>query len=323
MKEILCKFLCGESIDKLKNDLYLAEITLVSTKNRLDLLTQTYNETTLHFNDTKKELLEEIKENQLKIKQLSETIIVYKNALLQYSEYVIPSNVMQLIKLYNEKYEHKSIYHNSYMFAKNKNGINMDIRNWITPYDIEITNYCETKKIKTVYQFIKEGNGFHESCDLVVNDFLNSYKPLYKWDYQEFIEFNITDLWQMPFQTKLAWQGDCEDYTNFVISCLNNRGIPAGLTRNACGKTYSGYGHSTTNYLASDTKWKHIESTLSYGKNTDILKLYGIHDEKDTMNIQSIWYSFSHTHSNSSWLSKEQTSTWNEFKRNKYTIIKR
>jgi len=317
----LCNMLCGTEIEDLKSDLYLSKITLVSLKNRFENLENSYNKATSNFSKEKQELLKTIQTEELKIQNLVETITEYDIKLEKLGEYILPEDIKKIIDFYNNKYQHVKLKHLSYMFAKNKFNFSMDMRNWITPFDVEIEEYCNGKNIKTVREYISEGNPFHKACDLVVNDFLSSYRPNYKWDKNEFIDFNISDLWQMPFQTKIGWQGDCEDWSNFVISCLNNRGIPSGLTRNVCGKTYNEYGHSTVNYLASDLIWRHIEATSSYGIKPDILTIYNIHDERDKANIDIIWYSFSHTHANSSWTKDEQAESWKEYERNKYVVI--
>ena len=321
MKGWLCNILCQQ--DKLKAQISQMESEYNIMHERYQLAMSSYALATNSFSDSKKKMLKNIQEQALQLTNMKKNMLLLEAALDKYKDKMVPSDLQNIIDGYNNKYTHASINHLSYMFAKNQLNFSMDIRNWITPQDIEIEKWNISKKIPTVFDAMGEGLEFHPACDYVANKFLSVFRPNYKWDKNEFVDFNISDLWQMPFQTLLSNQGDCEDFSNLVISCLNNRGIPEGLTRNVCGKTYNGYGHSTVNYLTSDLIWKHIEATSSHGSKPNVLKLRDIHDESDSANIEHIWYSFSHTHSNSKWINKEQSESWNEFKRNKYTIIKR
>ena len=85
---------------------------------------------------------------------------------------------------------------------------------------------------------------------------------------------------------------NCEGSTNLFMSYMIIAGVPYYLLRNCCGLTYSGFGHSTLYYYASDNKWHHIECTLNsypWNKITDFpLRT----DVSDTSNIEHVWFSF-------------------------------
>lgn len=131
--------------------------------------------------------------------------------------------------------------------------------------------------------------------------------------------YGFNEYWSQPQDTWALKQDDCEGSTNLFISFMLNVGIPYYLLRNCCGVTYSGGGHSTLYYFASDDKWHHIECTRNYFGESSVLEL-PLRDSSDNTNIFKVWFSFD---SNNSFhkFTTDGLNSWKE-KENNFVITK-
>ena len=98
-------------------------------------------------------------------------------------------------------------------------------------------------------------------------------------------------------------------------------GIPQGLLRISAGMTYSGIGHATNYYLASNLTWKHCNSTSSVQDITDALQLPDTSSEEpDGLGLKVCWFSFNNERSFSSFNTAAHEETYDKF--SKHNLIK-
>jgi len=157
-----------------------------------------------------------------------------------------------------------------------------DVRNFVTIREFSF----EDEDIPIEYT----GKTDREKYDSIVLSVAKYIAPKIKYVTDD-KNYGFEEYWSTPQETWALKEDDCEGSTNLFISMMINKGVPWYLLRKCCGMTYSGFGHSTLYYYASDNRWHHIECTknrFTEQKATD----FPLRNATDSSNIKSVWFSF-------------------------------
>ena len=186
-----------------------------------------------------------------------------------------------------------------------------DVRSFIAEKDYVFQE--EIGKIPISYR----GKTDREVYDSIVLDIAKYLAPKIKY-VTDTKNFGFNEYWAQPQDTWALRQDDCEGSTNLFISFMLNAGIPHFLLRNCCGSTFSGFGHSTLYYYASDNKWHHIEATKNKFFEKSALD-FPLRTEKDQSNIEDVWFSFDAHNSFHKFITATAMKTW-EGEKNNFVI---
>lgn len=167
----------------------------------------------------------------------------------------------------------------------------IDVRNFIQPYDYEITDDLANNKLT-------EPTSLQEMSLQIYKHHQKKWLN-YALDQQS---VGVPEYWMFPSEMRELISsgrgGDCDDYSNSLASYLVAAGLPYWRVRVAAGMTYSGIGHATVYVLSDDYKvWRHFNSTApasSIPNSFDELPQSG--NSSDLMGIQHYWFSYNQQH---------------------------
>jgi hypothetical protein len=136
------------------------------------------------------------------------------------------------------------------------------------------------------------GSSFHLACDRAFMRVTNALGDSIQYAYdQSTWGVDCSEFWQFASETRTIGRGDCEDKAvlSFVGAVI--AGVPFEMLRLVTGTTYSGEGHCTLFYFASDGKWHHRNSTTNYPADKDPKTLPLTGDNSEQLNIKTVWFS--------------------------------
>jgi len=187
-------------------------------------------------------------------------------------------------RYYDEKYDESIIKYDGRALPYTNERIKVDVRTFITPYDLTVRKWCHLRQGLKCLNPLK--------YDDKVRDFYLADREDFKYRYDHESTNNETqEVWLLPFELTGQGFGDCEDHAHRMKSRLNCLGLPDWRSRIVCGTTRSGYGHSTVYYLADDLKtWVHLNSTTPGNQVSRTLPTKD--DDKDGPGVSIPWFSF-------------------------------
>ncbi len=169
-----------------------------------------------------------------------------------------------------------------------RNGRKYDVRNFIFAGDTVLKNVLAHNNLK--------GKTHDESA---FNCFMFILKNIkYKSD--------LNEDWKYPVDTYYDGYGDCEDFTNLLISLILNCNVPSHRIKNCCGYAIDNQsnkiGHSYPIYLRElDNEWIDLDCTF-YPESTEINKRPLV---KNNKKYGEIWFTFNSQFSWSKNISEE------------------
>jgi len=209
--------------------------------------------------------------------------------------YKLPAATQVLLDAYMNKYPEGFVTYNGRYWGANKTRYRLDIKAWL----LEGQNDWETvSMVKSCKGRVSDvladnpGTSFHAACDRAFMHVTHAMCDSISYAYDSQLwGSDCMEFWQFASETRVIGRGDCEDKSvlGFVGACI--AGIPFEMMRLVTGTTYSGEGHATLFYFASDGKWHHMNSTTNYSADKDPKTLPLTGDDSEQLNIKTVWFS--------------------------------
>ena len=221
-------------------------------------------------------------------------------ASLQTSFSLLPKVDQQIALQYYNKYPTADITYSGRPVGTNKTNSPMDVRVWCLEGQNDKAILDVVKGI-TVMDFMKQNPNltFHQACDRCLMTVKNKLDGMIRYN-SDLSDYGDNEFWAFASETMILGTGDCEDKSIIDYCAWRAAGIPKELLRVTAGMTFSGDGHCTTFYLASDNKFHHVNSTTNYSANQNPVVLPLTGDNSEQLNIQYPWFSMTEDKSFSS-----------------------
>ena len=209
--------------------------------------------------------------------------------------YRLPQSTQVLLNAYMNKYPEGFVTYNGRYWGDKKTRYRLDVKAWLLEGQNDWENVSKVKACKGMVSDVLADNPgitLHGACDRAFMRITHALGDSISYTYDDNIwGKDCAEFWQFASETRVIGRGDCEDKAiySFVGACI--AGIPFELLRLVAGTTFSGEGHCTLFYFASDGKWHHRNSTTNYpeDKNPTSLPLTG--EGSEPLNIKTVWFS--------------------------------
>ena len=203
---------------------------------------------------------------------------------------LLSTETENLLKLFWNKYNEAEISYSGRYLGTKKQKYEIDVK----VFGLEGQNNRAIKKrVKDAGACISdiimnEKVGFHKACDLAAMRVAKAFPVNYQFDDTT---WGSSEFWMYASESEALRSGDCDDMMIWRYVGCRVAGIPQEMLRMAAGITFSGEGHATNYYFASDLTWRHINSTSNYSATQDVKKLAKT-GELEALNLKSVWFSF-------------------------------
>lgn len=209
---------------------------------------------------------------------------------------LLPPATQNILLAYLNKYQKSDILYSGRYFGANKESYAADVK----IYGLEGQNDpAIIKRVKDanafVFDIMNQMNiPFHKACDIAVMRISAAFKCNYVYDSDS---WGSGEFWMFASEREAMGKGDCDDHMVWRYVACRIAGIPKEMLRMVAGLTFSGEGHATNFYFASDLKWHHINSTSDFGNASNVLNLPLTSDSRDLLNIKEVWFAFTESDS--------------------------
>lgn len=209
----------------------------------------------------------------------------------------LPQSTQTLLLTYLTKYPEAYITYGGRFFGTNKNRYNLDVKAWLMEgqNDWEIVSMVKNAKARVSDVLAEKPTlSFHQACDIAFMRLTHALGDSISYTYDQ-NSWGENEFWQFASESRVMTTGDCEDKA--ILNYIGARiaGIPWEMLRITAGLTYSGEGHCTNFYYASDLKWHHRNSTTNYPADKTASSLPVPGDSTESLNIKNPWFSATET----------------------------
>jgi predicted transglutaminase-like cysteine proteinase len=209
--------------------------------------------------------------------------------------YKLPSATQVLLDAYMNKYPEGFVTYNGRYWGKDKTRYQLDVKAWLLEGQndwqiVSMVKLCRGRVADVIAD--NAGVQFHSACDRAFMRVTHALGDSidYTYDTQTWGS-DCAEFWQFASETRTITRGDCEDKAVFSFVGCVIAGIPFEMLRLVTGTTYSGEGHCTLFYFASDGRWHHRNSTTNYSSDKDPKTLPLTGDDSEQLNIKTVWFS--------------------------------
>jgi predicted transglutaminase-like cysteine proteinase len=231
---------------------------------------------------------------QAQLKQAQDTVAAISSSLDGKNNLSLLSTSTQALALmYYDKYPEAFVTYGGRVWGVGRSKYNLDVKAWCLEGQNDQAVNALLNECRGKISMVLQDNPtitFHEACDIAVMRIKAKTDGMvqYAFDSQT---WGIDEFWQFASETIAGKLGDCEDKAILHFVACRAAGIPRELVRVTAGMTFSGEGHCTFFYLASDLKFHHINSTTNYPASKDVKLLPLPGDSSESLNIQHVWFS--------------------------------
>ena len=207
----------------------------------------------------------------------------------------LPAAAQTCAQAYMNKYPEGFVTYNGRYWGESQTRYNMDVKAWLMQGQNDWENVSKVKACKGRVADVLQENpmlNYHQGCDIAFMRGTNALGDSIQYTYDPNTWGKACmEFWQYASETRVIGKGDCEDKAIYDLVGAIIGGIPYELLRLVAGMTYSGEGHCSLFYFASDMRWNHRNSTTNYAADKDVLSLPLSFDNSENLNFNRIWFS--------------------------------
>lgn len=209
---------------------------------------------------------------------------------------LLPPATQTVLLAYLNKYQKSDILYSGRYLGADKESYAADVK----IYGLEGQNDpAIIKRVKAANAFVTDimvqmNVSFHKACDIAIMRIATAFQCNYVYDSDS---WGSGEFWMFASEREAFGKGDCDDHMVWRYVACRIAGIPKEMLRMVAGLTFSGEGHATNFYFASDLKWHHVNSTSDFGNASNVLNLPLTSDSRDLLNIKEVWFAFTESDS--------------------------
>jgi hypothetical protein len=227
--------------------------------------------------------------------QLSQNVNQFPKNSLTFGN--LPMNTQTLLLTYMNKYPEAYITYGGRYFGVGHDRYDLDVKAWLLggQNDRALVSMVKNARAMVVDVLAEQPTlTFHQACDVSFMRLTHAMGDSIAYTYDS-RSWGENEFWQFSSETLVMNTGDCEDKAIMNYIGARIAGIPWEMLRITAGLTFSGEGHCTNFYYASDLKWHHRNSTTNYAADKTATSLPLTGDDSENLNIKTPWFSSTET----------------------------